>query len=176
MTNVEVKLNCKVFVGQQFLYIFAVGDWLTVMRFFFNLFDFMCCRCNGMKNFACQKAFQDLEMDALMSLWSDENYCEILVHDLCRCNGMKNFASQKAFQDLEKWMFWCLYGVGKIIVKSWIMICIDVMAWWMLQAKKHSEIWKWMLWCLFGVGKIMVKSWFMICGFSYFTMESVDWI
>ena len=40
------------------------------MRFFFNLFDFMCNRYNGMKNFACQKAFQDLEMDALMSLWS----------------------------------------------------------------------------------------------------------
>uniref|UniRef100_A0A7N2M8E8 Uncharacterized protein n=1 Tax=Quercus lobata TaxID=97700 RepID=A0A7N2M8E8_QUELO len=58
-------------------------------------------RCNGMKNFACQKAFQDLEMDALMSLWSGENYCEILVHDLCRCNGMKNFASHKAFRDLE---------------------------------------------------------------------------
>ena len=54
-----------------------------------------------MKNFACQKAFQDLEMDALMSLWSGENYCEILVHDLCRCNGMKNFASHKAFRDLE---------------------------------------------------------------------------
>ena len=54
-----------------------------------------------MKNFACQKAFQDLEMDALMSLWNGENYCEILVHDQYRYHGMQKFALQKAFQDLE---------------------------------------------------------------------------